>query len=55
MDDDFERELRHRLTLIEDPGYVDPARRDLPALDLVLLTAVGGCLIVAMWLWGYPA
>jgi hypothetical protein len=52
---DFERELARRLALIENPDYVDPARRDLPALDLVLLVAIGGVLIALMWWWGYPA
>lgn len=52
--DDFESELARRLAVLEDPEYVDPARRDLPARDLVLLTAVGALVIALMWWWGYP-
>lgn len=53
--DDYDEELRRRLAALEDPEYDDPARTDLPRLDLVLL-AVGGVIVVAvMWFWGYPA
>ncbi|MGY1813596.1 hypothetical protein [Blastococcus sp. SYSU D00820] len=55
MADDFERELQARLAVIEDPDYVDPARADLPARDLVLLVVLGALLIVAMIWWSYPA
>lgn len=42
-------ELEHRLDVIEDPAYDDPARRDLPTGDIV---AVLG-LIVAVVLLSY--
>ncbi|WP_199580416.1 hypothetical protein [Blastococcus sp. TBT05-19] len=55
MTDDFERELQARLAVIEDPGYVDPARADLPARDIVLLVVLGALLVLAMIVWSYPA
>ncbi len=55
MIDDFDRELHARLAVIEDPGYVDPARADLPARDLVLLAVVGALVVVLMIVWSYPA
>ena len=55
MSDDFDRELQARLAVIEDPDYVDPARADLPALDLWLLVAVGLVVSVLMIVWSYPA
>lgn len=55
MADDFQRELQARLAVIEDPGYVDPARADLPARDLTLLVVLGGLLVVLMIWWSYPA
>ena len=55
MADDFDRELQARLAVIEDRGYVDSARADLPARDLVLLAVLGGLLIVLMIVWSYPA
>ena len=55
MANDFERELHARLAVIESPDYVDPARVDLPARDLVLLVVLGGLLVVAMIWWSYPA
>jgi hypothetical protein len=55
MTDDFDRELQARLAVIEDAGYVDPARTDLPGRDLVVLAVLGGLLIVLMVVWSYPA
>ena len=55
MEDDFDRELQARLAVIEDPGYVDPAREDLPARDVVVLVVLGALLVVAMIWWSYPA
>ena len=55
MTDDFDRELQARLAVIEDPGYVDPARADLPARDLVILTVLGALVVVLMIVWSYPA
>ena len=54
-EDDFEAELQRRLALIEDPAYADPARRDLPAQDLVLLVVLSALVIALAWWWGYPA
>jgi hypothetical protein len=48
-------ELSRRLTTIEDPAYDDPARADLPRVDLVLLAVGVVVVVVVMWLWGYPA
>ena len=55
MTDDFDRELQARLAVIEDPAYVDPARADLPARDLMILVVLGALLIVALIWWSYPA
>jgi hypothetical protein len=55
MTDDFDRELQARLAVIEDPGYDDPARADLPARDILLLVVLGALLVVAMIVWSYPA
>jgi hypothetical protein len=48
-------ELSRRLATIEDPGYADPARVDLPRADLVVLAVGVLVAVVVMWLWGYPA
>jgi hypothetical protein len=53
--DRFEAELSRRLATIEDPGYDDPARADLPRADLILLAVGVVVVVIAMWLWGYPA
>jgi hypothetical protein len=53
--DRYEAELSRRLATIEDPDYDDPARADLPRTDLVLLLVGVVVVVVAMWLWGYPA
>jgi len=55
MTDDFDRALETRLAVIEDPGYEDPARMDLPARDLVLLAVLGVLTIVLMIVWSSPA
>lgn len=55
MADDFDRALEARLAVIEDPDYVDPARADLPAMDLVLLGIAAVVAIVLMIVWSYPA
>lgn len=55
MTDDFDRELQARLSVLEDPGYVDPARADLPARDLVLLVVLGALVVALMIVWSYPA
>lgn len=52
---EFEAELGRRLTVIEDPSYDDPARRDLPRRDVLALVVVGTLVIALMWWWGYPA
>lgn len=36
----FEERLSERLSLLESPDYSDPARKDIPALDLLLLTSM---------------
>lgn len=53
--DDYDRELARRLRIIEEPGYDDPARRDVPRFDVALLVVGTVLLVVAMWLWGAPA
>jgi hypothetical protein len=53
--DRYEAELSRRLATIEDLDYDDPARADLPRIDLVLLLVGVVVVVVAMWLWGYPA
>lgn len=55
MDDAFAQDLERRLAVIEDPDYVDPAREDLPARDLGLLTIIGAVVVVLLVLWTYPA
>lgn len=55
MDDDFDAKLQDRLAVIEDPGYIDPALRNLPARDVVLLIVGSVVLVALMWFWGHPA
>ncbi|MGH3085986.1 MAG: hypothetical protein ACRDSJ_01550 [Rubrobacteraceae bacterium] len=52
-DREFDEELERRLRRIEAPDYDDPARRDLPTLDLVLLAAIILVTVVVMYWWGY--
>jgi hypothetical protein len=54
-DDGYERELQRRLTVIEDPLYDDPARHDLPRLDVAMLLLGTLVLVGLMWMWGAPA
>lgn len=55
MDTDrYEAELRRRLATVEDPHYDDPARKDLPRTDLIVLAVGVVVVVVAAWLWGYP-
>lgn len=49
----FAEELQRRLDVIEADDYVDPARRDLPALDLVVVAVVAIAVIVLVHLWGF--
>jgi len=53
--DRYDAELSRRLTTIEDHDYDDPARTDLPRTDMVALVVGVIVVVVAMWLWGYPA
>lgn len=55
MADDFEGELHARLSVIEDPTYVDPARADLPVRDVLLLVLGTLVVVVAMVVWSHPA
>lgn len=50
---EFNEELERRLQMIEQPDYEDPARNDLPYVDLVLLTVVIFFTVVLMYWWGY--
>ncbi len=52
-DVEFARELERRLETIEASGYEDPARRDLPTIDLVLFTIASVAVIVLVHLWGF--
>ena len=49
----FDEELQRRLEAIEAPGYEDPARRDLPATDLVVLAVLVVVAVVGLYWWGY--
>jgi ferric-dicitrate binding protein FerR (iron transport regulator) len=55
MDASFEGELEARLAQSEAEATDDPARRDLPRIDVIAL--VVGCLVLIalMWWWGSPA
>ncbi len=48
----FAAELERRLSVIESPGYEDPARRNLPAVDYVTLAALVAVTTVVAYLWG---
>lgn len=48
----FEEELERRLALLEASGYEDPARRDLPTLDLAIVAIVVLAAVVVLYLWG---
>ena len=49
---EFEQELERRLAILEAPDYEDPARKDLPALDLAILAIVIVVSVVGLYLWG---
>ena len=46
-------ELERRLEILSAEGADDPARKDLPAIDFVLLAALVVITIVVMFVWGY--
>ena len=48
-----DRELERRLAILETNGADDPARRDLPAIDYILLAALVVLTSVVMFVWGY--
>jgi hypothetical protein len=48
-----DRELERRLEILEVEGDDDPARKDLPAIDYILLAALVVLTSVAMYVWGY--
>jgi hypothetical protein len=48
-----DRELERRLAILEAEGAEDPVRKDLPALDYVLLGTLVVLTIVLMFVWGY--
>jgi hypothetical protein len=52
-DPQFAAELERRLSVIEAPGYEDPTREDLPALDYLLLAALVVVTTVVAYVWGY--
>jgi hypothetical protein len=43
----FDRELNRRLNIIESADYVDPAREDLPLIDIVVL-CLGVAFVIAI-------
>ncbi len=49
----YAEELERRLAMVEAPGYEDPARTNLPALDYVLLAALVVVTTVVAYVWGY--
>ena len=48
-----DRELERRLEILETDGADDPARKDLPAIDYILLAALVVLTSVVMFVWGY--
>ncbi|MGW0469022.1 hypothetical protein ACWDX6_27755 [Streptomyces sp. NPDC003027] len=46
--------LRRFTEIIEDPGYADPARQNLPARNLVVLLVTSVAVIVGLLVWRYP-
>lgn len=50
----IDAELARRLAVLADPGYDDPARRDLTGLDYLLLAALNVTVTVLMlwYAWG---
>lgn len=51
--DNFDAELERRLEMLESSDYSEPARRDMPRLDYVLLAVIITVTVVAMYWWGY--
>lgn len=50
---DFDEELERRLAILEASEYEDPARKDLPAVDLVVLAAIIVFCVAILYWWGY--
>ncbi len=48
-----DRELERRLAILETYDADDPARKDLPAIDYILLAALVILTSVIMFVWGY--
>jgi hypothetical protein len=48
-----ELELERRLAVLDAEGSDDPARKDIPAIDFVLLAALVVLTTVVMFVWGY--
>lgn len=49
----FDGELERRLAVLEAPDYEDPARKDLPAVDLVIVAVLVVAATVLLYWWGY--
>jgi hypothetical protein len=49
---EFDDQLRKRLDVITDPGYTDPAREDLGAVDWVLFVGFLLACAVGAVIWG---
>lgn len=48
-DREFDEELERWLQIIEAPDYEEPARKDLPALDLIILGVIALLTVVVMY------
>ena len=51
--EELDRELERRLAILEADDAEDPARKDLPAIDFILLAALVVLTSVVMFVWGY--
>ncbi len=51
--EESDRELERRLEILETNGADDPARKDLPAIDYILLGVFVVLTSVIMFVWGY--
>lgn len=51
--EELDRELERRLGIIESSSADDPARKDLPAIDYIVLTILVVLTSVLMYVWGY--
>lgn len=49
----FGEELERRLEVLEAPDYEDPARGDLPTVDVIIVGIVVLITVVGMYWWGY--